>query len=459
MKTHARAILLAFAALMAVPSSVLAADTSAVLYRIPSPGAPQRPMWDDGRFGPISTFQSALRARLAATEVPTSELPSVDGRYGPGTHAAIERLLRLPEFADLAPPPGGRVGITVALWSRLLPGTPVPGVEQRIDTFILTYEATPFDSVAEWNFCQSVAASLRRTSRPCRSNDPRSYLTWGPRGATAGGGREVQGVLIAADRRDPNLINSAFGTEAANVRRFLRLAERRTPPAILDTERFLCAVWLDPVRADIWARGFAAFGALADPRRIYNELYRSAGFDGGKVAAFRRLYQVLGRQPTEIDLAFFLDRATHTGGVFASGLNTNSPEAIARVAARVRAAVPNPASAPAWQIRRALSSILATQNQANDRNGRDVVFFVDAVGVAQLSQSERANWLRRGPRFAGDLGLSDERPAPETPASNTPFPTRAEPFETLSAAEAAQCPLWVLNWVNPNTGPRNPPIQ
>lgn len=459
MNARARVFLLALAALMAAPSSAPAADTSAVLYRIPAPGAPQRPLWDDGRFGPISAFQTALRARLAAAGVPSNELPGVDGRYGPGTHSAIERLLRLSEFADLAPPSGGRIGITVALWSRLLPGTPVPGVEQRIDTFILTYEATPFDSAAEWNFCQSVAASLRRTSRPCRSNDPRSYLTWGPRGATAGGGREVQGVLIAADQHNPTLINSAFGTEAASVRRFLRLAERRTAPVILDTERFLCAVWLDPERADRWARGFAAFGALAEPRRIYNELYRSARFDGGKVAAFRRLYQVLGRQPTEIDLAFFLDRATHTGGVFASGLDTNSPEAIAHVAARVRTAVPSPATAPASRIRRALSIILATQNQVNDRNGRDVVFFVDAVGIAQLSQSERANWLRRGPRFAGDLGLSDERPAPATPVINTPFPTRAEPFETLSAAEAAQCPLWILNWVNPNTGPRNPPIQ
>lgn len=454
-----RTVMLAFALTAAVSAPTSAADTSALLYRIAPPGSAQRPMWDDGHFGAIAPFQRALRARLADAGVPAQNLPDVDGKYGPDTHSAIERLLRLPDFADLAPEPGGRIGITAALWSRLLPGTPPPGVEMRIETLILTYEATPFDSEAEWNFCQSMPAATRRTGVPCRSNDPRSYLTWGPRGATAGGGREVQGVLAEADRRDPTMLATAFGSEAASVRRFLRLAERRGEPAVLDTERFLCAVWLDPARAERWARGFAAFGEFAEARRIYAELYQSAAFDGGKVAAFRRVYQALGRQPTEIDLAFFLDRATHTGGVFAAGLDTNSAQAIARVAERVRASVPGTASAPAWRIRRALSIILATGNQAADRNGRDVVFFVDGAGIAQLTAAERANWLHRGPRFAADLGLSDERAAPAGVATTTQFPTRVQPFETLSASEAAQCPLRVLNWVNPNTGPRTPPIQ
>jgi hypothetical protein len=445
--------------LFSLSSPASAADTSALLYRIPPPGAAQRPLWDDGHFGPIASFQAALRARLAAAGVPADQLPGVDGKYGPGTHAGIQRLLTLPAFSELAPAPGQKVGITTALWERLLPGTPPPGVPQRIDTLILTYEATPFDSPAEWNFCQSAASALRRTATPCRTNDPKSYLTWGLRGATAGGGREIQGVLIAADTADQSLINSAFGSEATSVRRFLRLGERRTAPVNLDTERYLCAVWLDPVRAERWAAGFSAFGALPEVRRIYFDLYGSADFDGGKVAAFRRLYQELGRQPTEIDLAFFMDRATHTGGVFAAGANTNSAQALAQVAARVRAGVGDPAAVPAWRIRRALSAILATQNQGADRNGRDVVFFVDGVGVGQLSTAERANWLHRGPRFASDLGLSDDRSAPAASTGTTQFPTRAQPFDSLSPAEAAQCSLRILNWVNPNTGPRQPQIQ
>lgn len=450
---------LAFFSVIAVSASALAADTSALLYRIPPPGAAQRPTWNDGHFGPIATFQTALRARLAAAGIPPQNLPGVDGVYGPGTHAGIVRLLGLPGFTDLAPAAGQNAGITVAIWTRLLPAVPPPDVVQRIDTLILTYEATPFDSAAEWNFCQSMPAATRRTGSPCRSNDPKSYLTWGPRGATAGGGREVQGVLIAADRHAANLIDAAFGEEAASVRRFLRLDERRTAPAILDTERFLCTVWLDPARADRWARGFAAIGAQAEVRRLYFELYRSPDFDGGKLAAFRRLYQALGRQPTEIDLAFFTDRATHTGGIFVAGAATNSPQAIAEVAARVRARLPNPAAAPAWRVRRELSAILATQNQAADRNGRDVVFFVDGAGLGQLTAAERANWQHRGPRFAADLGLSDDRPAPPPNPSPVRFPTRATPGDTLSAAEAAQCPLRILNWVNPNTGPRSPQIH
>lgn len=378
-------------ALIGTSGPASAADTSPLLYRIAPPTAALRPMWNDGHFGPVAAFQAALRARLAAAGVPQQQLPEADGLYGPGTYSAIERLLALPAFADLAPPPGQTPGITTALWARLLPGTPPPGVEDRIETLILTYEATPFDSDAEWNFCQSMPASQRRTGTPCRSNDPTSYLTWGPRGATAGGGREIQGILVAADAHDRALIDGAFGSEAASVRRFLQLAERRSQPPILDTERYLCAVWLDPTRAAQWAHGFATLGTRPAVRQAYFDLYGSADFDGGKVAAFNRLYQALGRQPTEIDLAFFMDRATHTGGVFAQGLHTNTPQAIAQVAARVRANVPNPQTAPAWRIRRELSVILATQNQAADAT--------DATSSSSSTASESRSSQRPNARI------------------------------------------------------------
>src|ERR1043165_2265494 len=115
--------LLAILAFGGLSATAIAADTSALLYRIPPEGAARRPIWDDGHFGPIAAFQTALRARLAAAGVTAPDLPGVDGKYGPGTHAGIRRLLGLAEFADLAPAPGQNVGMTTALWQRLLPGT------------------------------------------------------------------------------------------------------------------------------------------------------------------------------------------------------------------------------------------------------------------------------------------------------------------------------------------------
>lgn len=455
-----RVKLLAAVAVAIIGTNAPAADTSMLLYRIPTAGAYGRPIWDDGHFGPIATFQTALRDRLQAMGTPASQLPVPDGKYGPRTSAAIHWLLTLPGFSDLAPAAGNDVGITAALWSRLLPGSLAPSVEERIDTLILTYEDTPFDSEAEWNFCQSMPSAQRRGPQSCRSNDPNSYITWGPRGATAGGGRDIQAVLIAADNRDPSLITGAFGPEEPAVRKFVRLGERRVAPVNLDTERLLCSVWMDPGRASAWAQGFKAFGTRPEVRKIYSDLYASPGFDGGKIAAFRQLYQSLGRQPTEVDLGFFTDRATHTGGVFASGHPMNSSAAIATVAARVRTMVTDPGAAPAWRIRRALSTILATSNQADDRNGRDVVFFVDGVGVGGLSETERTNWKHRGPRFASHIGLSDSRPAPPQAVSSASFPTRAQTFAELTQAESAQCPIRVLNWFNPGNGTsRTPPIQ
>lgn len=450
-------LLLALTGLL-LPAAAFANDDSATLYRL-RPVGKAVPIWRDGAGGPISQFQRALRDALIAEKVAEKELPGVDGSFGPGTQRALARLLKTPRFADLQPA-GGDVRITADLWHRLMPGVPVPSVDQRIETLVLTYEATPYEGEAQWNFCQNSLSSKRRSNLRCLSNDPTSYLTWGPRGATAGGGHEIQGILIAVDAQAPDLIDRAFAEEAGPVRRFLELEEKRRAPVTLDMEIYLCGIWMDAGRAAKWSNGFARLGAEPLVRSTYIDLYRSVGFDGAKMKAFFKLYTSLGRTPTEVDLAFFTDRATHTGGVFAKDKDLNSGDAIAAVALAVRQMLGGVETAEPWEVRRALSRILATANQQVDRNGRDVVFFVDGAGEAGLTTDERENWSIRGPRKASDAGLRDDQVAEWAGPTQRAFSTRKPGVAALTNSERQVCPLWVLNWTNPNpkNGPRQPAI-
>lgn len=419
------------------------ANAQDVLYRTHTVNT-QQLTWKDGEYGPVITFQRALRAAIEPIDAAQAARLTPDGEMGSRTREAITFLLRQPQYRDLNL--GEEPYISRELWQRLLPNTPPPSAHERASTLVLTYEDTFFGRRSEWNYCQSSPSAQRRQA-PCLSNDPTSFLTWGPRGATAGGGREVQAILLETDRLHPNIISTAFGAEAADVRRLLRL----TPG--LETERYLCARWLNPETATAWANGFAALGRAAEVRAIYADIYASPDFDGAKMDGFYRLYRELGRTPTEVDYAFFLDRATHSSGVFVPrqrAISPNTTQAITTIAARLREQIPNIGTAPAWQIRRALSQIMQTSNQTNDRNGRDVVFFVDAVTMEELTESERANWLRRGARYASGVGLLDTRTAPELQPTRN-FPTRGE-NASLTAAELQACPLWVLNWRNPGTG-------
>jgi hypothetical protein len=450
-----RCLVIAIASLVAT-CLVQTADgqtQSTVLYQTQA-GPAGRLAWKDSTYGRIVEFQRALDVALG------SQGPRVtaNGEFGPQTRAGIRALLARPSYRDIAAAGENGEAITVDLWQRLLPGVQPPSLRERTMTLVLTYEATPYDRPPEWNFCQS-RRSNRRVEQPCLTNDPNSFLTWGPRGATAGGGREIQAVVVEVDRLQPDLIDAAFGIRAAEVRRFVGLAGRATPGESdmrrQDTERYLCGVWFDPARAEDWRQGFLRLASNALVRRTYENIYAAANFDGGKITAFYRLYSELGRTPTEVDYAFIVERATHTNGVFAAEARTNSGAAITKVAAQVRAALPGAANAPAWQVRRALANILVPGNQQQDRNGRDVVFFVDGATPAGLSSSELANWSKRGARFASGVGLSDDRPAQAHTAEGT-FPNRSSPT-ALTAEESAQCPVWVLNWRNPGNGTQRRP--
>src|SRR5262249_14746399 len=148
------------------------------------------------------------------------------------------------------------------------------------------------------------------------SSDPCSFLTWGPRGATAGQGREIQWILWLAWKQVPAEVERAFGPEFASVQRFFQLktnpynrCEHGAP-----LERFMCAVWLDPARRQTWNKALAELGRAPGVRDAYNRIYAHQEFDGAKLEEFADLWKGLGLPVSEIDYAFFMDRITHQGG-------------------------------------------------------------------------------------------------------------------------------------------------
>jgi hypothetical protein len=203
----------------------------------------------------------------------------------------------------------------------------------------------------------------------------------------------------------------------------------RDQPRSLET--FLCGIWADPARRAAWKSGFEKLGQLPVVRKTFDEFYLSSSLDGGKIRTFVNAYAANGLKPTEIDYAFFKDRAAHT---------TPRSEAIRTAIANALSAEPG---AERWKIRRAIALNVRPSNQRADRLGRDVTFYLDGAGSGQLSAEERNAWQSRGGLRASDAGLSDAREyASFTPgaAINTSISQPA----TLTAAERTLCPAAVL---------------
>ena len=117
-------------------------------------------------------------------------------------------------------------------------------------------------------------------------------------------------------KQDPALLQKAFGTEYPNLRRFFQLkgGGKSKCDGDIPLKRFVCAVWMDQARRKIWDHALTVLGHSSLVRKAYNELYALSDFDGTKLQDYYAVWRDLGLRPSEIDYAFFLDRATHLGG-------------------------------------------------------------------------------------------------------------------------------------------------
>ena len=290
-----------------VPMMAQAAEDS-ILYRFR--GEKLR----TGAYGSIASFQAALKEKLATCPPPSSPVKA-DGVFGAGTQTAIKRLSACYKFeAPLPPDSAAHQGaITTDLWRAVMNGAPAPSADARAQDLTMVFEDTDFTDL-EFNYCQSHSPNTGKTwaagDHECYSNDPCSFATWGPRGATVGGGHEVQTILWEVKQKKPDIVSSAFGGESETLDRLLE-ADKESAEVIL------CSAYADPQRRESWKDAFRKLGKEALVHSIYNAVYMSTAADGAKMLRFYKLYHnlkaVLGRDPTEVDHAFFIDRSTHGG--------------------------------------------------------------------------------------------------------------------------------------------------
>ncbi len=388
-----------------------------------------------GKFGYLAEVQNKLN-QLPPDCRPAPALV-VNGLFGSKMRDAIKKAASCPGLQNSLPPASeARNGaLTDGLWTILFPGRSKPSVYERAMVIVLTQEATDYDR-AEWNFCQSRPLyDPAHGQTTCHSNDPTSFLTWGPRGATAGGGGEVQRILFAVDS-DPSMkavVDGSFGSTSGDVRRLSRLDAKDVGP-------FLCKIWIDPQLRQQWKDGFARFGASPQVQRVYDALYASSTADGGKIAQYYRLYASAGIVPTEVDYAFMIDRATQFSGPGAQTI------AAATAAMKSSGARSTPAG-----LRRWISLNFRPSNQRTDRLGRDVVFYVEALEASgqSLTPEEKTAWNGRNPLRSSDAGLSESVQLAEFHAPEFEYQRLPRGTEHLDGTERGSCPAAILQTFEP----------
>jgi hypothetical protein len=409
-----------------------------------------------GRYSPFASFQTSLQRVLdqcgkgAPPIVPTGDDSA--GRMGSATRYGIQRALDCPTLRDVpADSPARDCVLTEGVWRAVMGEVPAPTVQDRAHAMVLSFEATDFGDPPEWNLCQDGERRRQGSSKAAASDlacynesDPCSFVTWGPRGATAGAGREIQLILWMVSKRDTALLQKAFGAEYSHLRRFFHLkgGGKTKCEGDIPLKRFVCAVWMDPVRRKAWENALTALGHSPLVRKAYDELYALSNFDGMKLHDYYAVWRELGLKPSEIDYAFFLDRVTHLGGP------PEEDSAIARLGKclheeRTKALTPNAAA------RRCLTRQQPHETQPEYRLARDVAYYLDSYPEGALSEKEISTWAGYVPITATyNFGLSDQETVAliETPSvaslgSDVPHADSSE----LTSAELKACPASVLS--------------
>ncbi len=405
---------------LSLPALLMATAVVAdpVLYRKPVK------FINDGKSGRIIELQRAINSALAGCG--RTLRIGEDGIFGNDSRKAIRELASCPSVAAALPAgsPAFEGAATVGFW-RAVVATPVPTMRERVRAILLTFEGTDYTN-AEWNYCQNRPFYEPPAQPVCFSNDRASYLTWGPNGATAGHGREVQAILAVVNARDNALIGEAFGTEAGAVTKLVGVSAG-------EVERYLCHVWTVPARRDAWVSGFRRLGGARLAQDVYDEVYASARFDGGKIKRFFNAWKRAGLEPTEVDFAFFVDRSAHMSIREQQMLDALMDAGAAQLAP--------------WAARRAVTLTVLPGNadQRRSRLGRDVTFYIDgATGAGvRLSAEEDDAWRACSGLRAADLGLTDDNAAPAF-EPGPPIDWEPDTPVRLTTAELA-CPAAVLD--------------
>ncbi|WP_031358497.1 hypothetical protein [Caballeronia sordidicola] len=377
------------------------APESIVLFR-PQPHQTIR----DGRYGAVILFQRqlAVAAETCGISIP-DERSFADGTIGPATAQTISKVTACASIGpSLAVDDPARKGaISTGLWHVISPDIVVPSAQSRAHTMTFSYEATDYTDI-EFNV----------------GTRDQGILTWGPLGATAGQAFQVQAILRKIDDKSPLLIGENFGSEAESVR---SLSQTRTESSATALVSSVAAV---PARRAAWTQGFRSLASSKDVRDIYDAVMGDKGTSGifEGVADFYCSYWTNGWVPTEVDYAFFFDRAVQI-----DVRQEKTREATAAVAAFEAKA--HRFLSPA-ERRRIIAANFTAGNLSwvADRLARDVAYYIDSIPEPTLSNESLVSlrdthapalmdlkdeihlWKVRSGKKASDFGLSDARLAP-----------------------------------------------
>ena len=371
-----------------------------------------------GAYSVFAKFQEALYRRLMECQSGSQSAEhDVPGLITRKTSHDIVSLLQCSRPVDFPSTSQANKGaLTGGLWNVVMGNVMPPSMQERIDALILSFEATDFGQKPEWNFCQDSedpaqvadAAAKHEHVLCLNDSDPCSLLTWGPRGATAGQGQEIQQIIQRLIIRDCRLVQRAFGPEMPHV---LRLLQMKADPDSCDgstpIDMFMCAAWIDPRRRTRWERALEQLGQSSLTRDAFHEVYAEEPNDGYKIRAYYDLWTRYDLRVSEIDFAFFQDRATQIGAPPAK-LDLSS------CLAEQRDAVTRNAGA-----RRCVARLHPHPGKPIDRLARDVVFYEESYPASALSADETEAWLKTFPlRVQRNFGLSDAVSVPYTPTAS-----------------------------------------
>ena len=332
------------------------------------------------RWGLVGDLQHSMNAALEACGKSPLQL---DGIFGKNSREGLRRLASCPDFADLSMAEGEEHDghVTVGIWTRLNENSPTPVAIGRAFVLWLTHEGTDYD-VAEFNI------SSNGTPQP---NDPKSFLTWGPYGATVGHGAEVQRILSSPELA--SVLASCFGTELTALQTLLPLRKEAARPLMTE-------IASTPARRSAWKAAFKCLGSEKLVRDAYERLAWGQDWFMPNVRALAKIVTDSGSQVSETDFAMFVDIGMHM---------TVTNQRIQAVKTALAAPnLPNPLSSAARRQAIGQALVATLSNQIEDRRGRNVVYYVDGIGEANLSAAERQAWQTRSGLKASDLGLADQ---------------------------------------------------
>lgn len=227
-----------------------------------------------------------------------------------------------------------------------------------------------------------------------RSADPDSLFTWGPWRATAGQGCTLQRVLgrLNADAETQPLLVAAFEGEVLAPLLDGLLGKDGCTRA----KALLQPLTQDAARSDALQLALAQLAASARVRAIYDDVfYGRGGVRLAPVEAYAAAWKAAGREITEVDAAFFLQRSLQYTNV--------TKEQVERFKAEAASA-----AAP-WQLRRLASRTFnaAAPGARSFQTGYDVAVYIDGA-EGKLEREEIGAWVAQSRLKAGDVGLQDK---------------------------------------------------